>query len=259
MRRLIIEEPVSRAALWSRKLAWFALAVTGVAVAFMRFQLVDLLPGFVSLAAGLSLALIAVLLALAAFVRIWMEGRRGVGAAVKGMFLALLILAWPGWHGVRALTLPALNDISTDIEEPPAFSRSRAALEVRGGHVPADPPPASRLLQREAYPQIAPLTVDVTPEEAFELVRRAAANRGWQIIEAIRPGGRVGLGRLEAVDRTFLLRLPDDVTVRIRPRADGSRVDVRSASRLGRHDLGQNARRIRAFLDEVSNLAIALK
>jgi uncharacterized protein (DUF1499 family) len=73
------------------------------------------------------------------------------------------------------------------------------------------------------------------------------------------PGGRVGLGRLEAIDRTFLLRLPDDITVRIRGRADGSRIDVRSASRLGTHDLGQNARRIRAYLEEVSNLALALK
>jgi uncharacterized protein (DUF1499 family) len=79
------------------------------------------------------------------------------------------------------------------------------------------------------------------------------------VIEAVKPGGRIGLGRLEAIDRTFLLRLPDDVTVRLRPRADGTRIDVRSASRIGTHDLGQNARRIRAYLDEISNLALALK
>lgn len=259
MRRLIIEEPVSRAAVWSRNIAWFSLFVTAVAILFMRLQLVELLPGFVSLGAGLGLALLALLLAGVAFVRIWMEGRRGLGAAVKGLILALLILAWPGFHGLRALTLPTLNDISTDIDDPPVFSRSRAALEARGGRIPPELPPEARRPQREAYPQIAPLTLDVTPEEAFELVRKAATNRGWQIIEAVKPGGRVGLGRLDAIDRTFLLKLPDDVTVRIRPRADGSRVDVRSASRIGQHDLGQNARRIRAYLDEVSNLALALK
>jgi uncharacterized protein (DUF1499 family) len=261
MRRLILEEPVSRAASWSRKIAWFALAVTAVAVAFMRLGIVDVLPGFVSLATGLGLAVLAVLLAFAAFLRIWMEGRRGLGAAVTGLVLALLILAYPGLYAVRALTLPALNDISTDIDDPPAFSRSRAAVEARGGRVPPDPPRETRIAQRTAYPQVAPLTLDVSPEEAFELVRKAAADRGWQVIEAVRPGGRVGLGlgRLEAIDRTFLLRLPDDITVRIRPRADGSRIDVRSASRLGTHDLGQNARRIRAYLEEVSNLALALK
>jgi uncharacterized protein (DUF1499 family) len=116
-----------------------------------------------------------------------------------------------------------------------------------------------RVLQREAYLQIAPLTLDLPPEEAFELVRRAAANQGWQIIEAVKPGGRIGLGRLEAVDRSLLLRLPDDITVRIRPRADGTRIDIRSASRIGSHDLGTNARRIRSFLEELSNLAIAVK
>jgi uncharacterized protein (DUF1499 family) len=259
MRRLIIKEPVSRAALWSRKVAWFSLAVTAVALAFMRFQLVDVLPGAISLAAGLGLAVVAVLLAFAAFVRIWMEGRRGVGAAAKGLVLALIILAYPGFFAMRALTLPRLNDVSTDTEDPPAFSRSRAALEARRGRVPPDPSRETRLAQRAAYPQVAPLTLDVSPEDAFELVRKAAANRGWQVVEAVRPGGRVGLGRLEAIDHTFLLRLPDDITVRIRPRVDGSRIDVRSASRLGAHDLGQNARRIRAYLDEVSNLALALK
>jgi uncharacterized protein (DUF1499 family) len=258
MRRLIVEEPVSRAAAWSRRVAWFALLVTVMAVALMRFRLVELLQGAVSLAAGLGLALIAVGLALVAFIRIWTEGRRGLGAAVKGLLIAFLVLAWPAWHALKALALPAINDVTTDTENPPAFARSRAALEKRDGRVPPDPPRDHRLKQREAYAQIAPLTLDLPPEEAFALARRAAVNRGWEIIEATPPGGRLGLGRIEAVDRTFLLRLPDDVTVRIRPRADGARIDVRSASRIGSHDLGQNAQRIRRYLEEVSNLALAV-
>ena len=259
MRRLIIEEPVSRAAVWSRQLAGFALAVTLIAMALLRFGSVEPAPGFAALGAGLMLALAAAGCALAAFVRIWTEGRCGFGLAVKGLLLAALILGYPAWFALRALTLPALTDISTDIEDPPLFSRSRAALDARGGRVPPDVPIEERRKQREAYPQIAPLSLDMTPDEAYELVRKAATNRGWQVLESMRPGGRVGLGRLEAIDRTFLLRIPDDVTVRIRPRADGARVDVRSASRIGRHDLGQNAARIRSFLDEVSNLAIAAK
>jgi len=276
MRRLIIEEPVSRAALWAPRVAWFALAVTLMAVALIRFQLVELMPGVAALVAGLFLAVEAAGLALFAFVRIWMEGRRGLGMAIRGLVLALLILGYPGYFAVRALIRPPLNDISTDIDDPPTFSRSRAALEARGGRIPPDvgggggrpppppPPPPdvapeARRLQRQAYPQIAPLTLDLPAEQVYDLVRRAAQSRGWQIIEAARPGGRVGLGRLEAVDRTFLLRLPDDITVRIRPRADGARIDVRSASRIGQHDLGQNAQRIQRFLEEVANLAIAVQ
>jgi uncharacterized protein (DUF1499 family) len=258
MRRLIIEEPVTRFAQWALPVAWFALAVTAIAVALIRFQFVEFFPGLVALAAGLFLALEAAGLSFLAFVRIWREGRRGLGRAIKALLLALAILAYPGWFGLKAVTLPPLTDVSTDIVDPPAFSRSRAALEARG-RIPPDVPVELRRMQREAYPQIAPLTLDIPPDQVYELVRRAAVNRKWEVIESARPGGRVGLGRLDAVDRTFLLRLADDITVRIRPRADGARIDVRSASRVGQHDLGQNAYRIQRFLEEVSNLAIAMR
>ena len=59
--------------------------------------------------------------------------------------------------------------------------------------------------------------------------------------------------------RSLVLNLPDDVTIRVRPRADGARIDVRAASRLGARDFGVNADRIRSYLDEVANLALAVK
>jgi uncharacterized protein (DUF1499 family) len=257
MRRLIIEEPVSRPARWSPIVAVFALAVTGLAVLLIRFQWVDYPSGFAALGVGLLLALLAVLLALIAFVRIWQEGRRGLGSAIRGLLLALAILAYPGFFALQGVRLPAINDVTTDTENPPAFSRSRAVLEARGGHIPPDVPAEVREAQREAYTRIAPLTLDVPPEEAFELVKKAAAKRGWRIIEAVPPGGRMGIGHLDAIARTLVLRLPDDVTVRVRPRADGARIDIRSASRIGTHDLGTNAARVRDFLDEISNLALA--
>jgi uncharacterized protein (DUF1499 family) len=259
MRRLIIEEPVSRPAQWSPFVASFALAVTVIAVLLIRLSRVDYVAGFAALGFGLGLAFLAVLLSFLAFLRIWQEGRRGFGSAVRGLALGVAILGYPAWFALKAATLPAISDITTDTESPPAFSRSRAVLEARQQRIPPDVPPEAREAQREAYAQIAPLTLDVAPEEAFDLVRKAATNLGWQVIEAVKPGGRIGLGRLEAIDRTFLLRLPDDVTVRLRPRADGTRIDVRSASRIGNRDLGANAARIRRFLDEVSNLAIAVK
>jgi uncharacterized protein (DUF1499 family) len=257
MRHLILEEPYSRPAKWSPMLAWFALAVTVMAVLMIRFGRIDYDAGFVALGGGLAAALLAVGLSIIGFVRIWQEGRRGLGSAIKGLIIASLVLAYPAWLSVRAVTLPAIADVSTDTEDPPAFSRSRAALDARKGLVPPDVSPEAREMQREAYVQIAPLTLDLGPEEAFALVRKAAENLGWQVIEAAPPGGRMGTGRLEAIDRTMFLRLPDDVTVRIRPRVDGTRIDIRSASRMGRHDFGANAKRIRAFLEEASNLALA--
>ncbi|MBF9231895.1 DUF1499 domain-containing protein [Microvirga alba] len=257
MRHLIIEEPFSRPAKWSPMLAWFALVVSVMAAALIRWNRIDYPAGFVALGSGLLVAFIAVGLSLVAFIRIWQEGRRGLGKAIRGLLIAALVLAYPGWMAVKAVTLPPINDISTDTDNPPAFSRSRAALEARNGRVPPDATPEARERQREAYVQIAPLNLDVDPDEAFALVREAATNLGWQVIEALPPGGRIGTGRLDAIGHSFLLNLPDDITVRIRPRADGARIDIRSASRIGTHDLGANAARIRAFLEETSNLALA--
>jgi len=257
MRHLILEEPYSRPAKWSPMLAWFALVVTIMAVLLIRFGRIDYNAGFVALGGGLLAALLAVCMAIIGFVRIWQEGRRGLGSAIKGLVIASLVLAYPAWLAVKAVTLPAITDVATDTDDPPAFSRSRAALDARKGLVPPDASPEAREMQREAYVQIAPLTLDLGPEEAFALVRKAADNLGWQVVEAVPPGGRMGTGRLEAIDRTMFLRLPDDVTVRIRPRIDGTRIDIRSASRMGTHDLGTNAKRIRAFLEEASNLALA--
>lgn len=259
MRRLIIEEPYSRPAKWSPTLAWFALAVTILAVLLIRFGRIDYQSGFVVLGAGIAVALVAVLCALAGFIRIWQEGRRGLGSAIKGLIVATLVLAYPGFMALKAATLPAIADVTTDTDDPPGFSRSRAALEARDGRVPPDVPPEAREMQRASYVQIAPLTLDIGPEEAFALIRKAAENIGWRVIEAVPPGGRIGLGRLEAIDRSLILRVPYDITVRVRPRIDGTRIDIRSASRFGNHDLGANAEHIRDFLEEASNLAIAVR
>jgi uncharacterized protein (DUF1499 family) len=259
MRRLHIEEPVTRAGPLARRLALFSIAATGIALILVRDPRADTDAALAALVAGLVIALAAALAAVFAFVRVWREGARGLGAALAGLVLALLVLGYPAFLGLRSLRLPPLSDITTDIDNPPAFSRSRAAFAARGGRYPTDPGPDLRERQRGAYPQIAPLTLDIGADEAFELARKAALNRHWQIVEAIRPGGRTGNGRIEAVARGLILNLPDDVTVRIRPRADGARIDVRSASRLGGRDFGSNADRIRAYLDDVANLALAVK
>jgi uncharacterized protein (DUF1499 family) len=259
MRRLLIEDPVTHAGSVARHLAVFSLLATVIALIVVRDPRADVSAALTALGAGLAVAVLAILAALFAFVRVWREGARGLGPALSGLFVALLVLAYPAYAGLRGAQLPALSDISTDIDSPPAFSRSRVAFAAREGRYPPEPGRTAREAQRRAYSQIAPLTLDIDAEQAFELARQAALKRKWQIVEAIRPGGRMGQGRIDAVAHGLLLNLPDDVTVRIRPRADGTRIDVRSASRLGSRDFGGNADRIRTYLDEVSNLALAAK
>jgi uncharacterized protein (DUF1499 family) len=257
MRRLVVELPPSRAAMWSRRLALFALAVVAIAVVLARLGRIEPAATLAVMGSGLLLAIAAAVLAVGAFGIVWADGRAGFGAALLGLLVSLALVAWPAFLGVQAFRLPRLNDVSTDTADPPSFSRSRRALEIRAGRTPPEIAPESRAAQRAAYPEAGPLVLELSPQETYALVLKAAARRGWQIIESNQPGGRTGVGRLEAVDHSLLLRFPDDITVRIRPLAGGTRVDVRSSSRLGAHDFGANARRIEAFGATLMELAEA--
>src|SRR6266496_6138656 len=77
----------------------------------------------------------------------------------------------------------------------------------------------------------------------FVRVQAAARRMGWLIVAAA-----PAEGRLEASDTTRWFGFTDDIVVRVTAAPTGSRIDVRSASRVGRSDLGVNAKRIRAFL-----------
>src|SRR5438309_608487 len=96
MRRLVLEEPVTRPAIWSRRFAWFAVAVALIGIGLVRTGRVELTAGFAVLAAGLLIAFAALVLAVVAFVLIWMDGRRGLILAVWGFVLSLAVLGWPG-------------------------------------------------------------------------------------------------------------------------------------------------------------------
>lgn len=138
--------------------------------------------------------------------------------------------------------LPSIHDITTDPEDPPTFA---AVLPRRRGKVsPPEYDGASAAdLQRRAYPDIVPLDLGVAADRAIDEAAAVARELGWEVVAVDRTRGVV-----EAIDTTFWFRFKDDVVVRVRPAgASRSRVDVRSKSRVGRGDLGANARRIRMF------------
>jgi len=170
------------------------------------------------------------------------DRRRGFVAA----FLAIVIGVAGAWVPVswflRTQQLPVINDISSDIADPPAMV---ALLQLRRGapNPPAYPGAATAVLQRDAYPDIVPIVLPVAPAEAFKRVDRVAMALGWDVV-ARAPAD----GRLEAVDTSEWFGFRDDIVVRIRAEGTGSRIDIRSKSRAGESDLGVNARRIRVFI-----------
>jgi uncharacterized protein (DUF1499 family) len=71
---------------------------------------------------------------------------------------------------------------------------------------------------------------------------------GWEIAAADAPSGRI-----EATAKTPWFGFRDDVVIRVASVGAGSRIDVRSVSRVGRGDLGTNAKRIRAYLEKLAH------
>jgi hypothetical protein len=252
MRRLIFEEPYSKAALLSRRLAVFALFVVVFAIVGVKSS-ADLIA---VLGGAIAVACIAALAALLAFIIIWRSGRQGAGQAFAGLVLAMLLLAYPAYLAQQTIHLPQLYDISTDLADPPNFSFSRAAFAARGGAAPQSVSLAVRKAQLKAYPQIQPILLDLDAQESFDAVLKAVAANGWRIVESRAPGGRMGLGHVDAIATSFILRFPSDITVRLRPLAGQTRIDIRSVARLGPFDFAAGARTIANFeaaLDEIVN------
>ncbi len=251
MLRHIPEEPVSNAAVWSRRLAVFSLPVAAIGVILARIGHVEPQAALAVIGGAIVVALGALLLFLAACVIIWQTGRRGLGEALAGLFLAGLTLGYPAYLAFEAVRLPVLADISTDTVDPPRFSSSKAAVQARGGVTPPAFSAEGRDQQRAAYPDVEPIVVDLEADEAYQLVLKTAASRGWRVIDQRPPGGRSGVGHVDFLDRTLVMGFDDDIAVRLRPLAGQTRIDVRSASRYGRHDFGANAKRIQQFAEEL--------
>lgn len=244
-------EPVSKLAAWSGRLGVFALAVAALSVIILRSGLLEIVPALATFAAALIFAGLAILLAFAGFIVIWRQGLSGLGYALLGLLLGLLLLAYPSYLGYRATKLPAITDITTDPANPPRFDvlarlRPRGRTEYPGA--------ATAERQRAAYSDIVPLQLAVPPKAAYDIALALATKRKWLLVDSRPPAGRRD-GVIEAVTRTPIMGFRDDVVIRVSPLRDGARVDLRSASRYGTHDFGANAARLRSLLEDIDDAA----
>ena len=190
----------------------------------------------------------ALVLSLTITVLNWLRAARaGLVFSIVGLVAGLMITGTAlNWRQL-ARSVPPIHDISTDTDNPPQF-HDILALRKDAPNPPFYGGPEIAAQQRAAYPDIKPLTLAVPTDKAFDLALAAARAMGWEIV-ASSPAE----GRIEATATTFWFGFKDDVVVRIAPDRQGSRVDVRSVSRVGRSDVGTNARRIRAYLQKLSS------
>jgi uncharacterized protein (DUF1499 family) len=177
--------------------------------------------------------------------------RRAIVFGIHGVIIGALVFGVPFYMVAEGRKLPPIHDITTDTDQPPAFVTVPAlrkdapnTLEYGGTELAA--------LQKKGYPDLAPVLLRMPPHATFELALKLAYASRWDIVAAAPDDNRI-----EATATTDWFGFKDDVVVRITPAGNGSRVDVRSVSRVGDSDLGANARRIREFLRQLAGRSTA--
>ena len=246
----LIDEPVSRLAAWSRRLALFALAVAAISILIVRSNLLEIEPALATFGAALVFAALAILLSFPAFVVIWRTGKSGLGSAIAGMMLGLLLLIYPAYLGYKATKLPPISDITTDPDNPPRFD---VLARQRPGDRTAYPGAAAAEMQQKAYPDVMPLQVNAPAKLTFDVALALVTTRKWHVANARPPGAGRRDAVIEATARTPIMGFRDDVVIRVSPNSEGARVDMRSASRYGLYDFGANAARVRSLLEDIDD------
>ena len=242
----------SRPAMWTSRVALFSTGLLLTAVVLHRLFWMPTPVALNLFKVGFAGAALSVLLSLAALTVIWRRGTPGMSRVMFALVVSLSIFAWPASLLPAYLSLPQINDVSTDTRSPPPFPTLALARKDSAGNslsypkVFADP-------QSKAYPDIAPFLVDRSVDETYELVVATLQRMKMQITHEELPNPRSGqAGVVEATDRTMILGFVDDVVIRVSGDQRRSRVDIRSASRYGRHDLGRNALRVRSIVKELA-------
>ncbi len=195
---------------------------------------------------------LAAAVSLVALVALVVGRKKPAGAvwiALAGFVIGATVIAIPGRlrYESQRHQYPPIHDISTDTTDPPVFvdvlplrKNARNPVEYGG--------PKIAVQQQRAYPDLQPVILSEPPPKAFDRALEAARKMGWDVVAA-NPEAL----RIEATDTTFWFRFKDDVVIRLRPAEGGTRLDVRSLSRVGGGDVGTNAKRIRAYLQELES------
>jgi hypothetical protein len=213
------------------KLQWWGV---GLGLSVVRF--VAIVEIVVFILAGIALVFYAV------------KGKiQGQKQALVALVLCAVPLAILLHRAYLANQLPKIHDITTDTVNPPQFmtliphrSPNSNSLHYEGAAVAAE--------QEKAYPGVQALVLaNASPKDVLSHVLRLIGRHRWELVKVDADAGQV-----EAVATSFWFGFQDDVVIRITPEGKGSRIDMRSVSRWGRSDVGSNAERIQAFMQELA-------
>jgi hypothetical protein len=252
-------EPVSGLATWSRNLALFSVIAVIVSILIVRFGFLEMKPALATFFGALGLAVLSILLGLAAFAAIWQNGSRGMGRILLAFLINAVVLAYPAYLGLQYRKLPKIYDITTDPIDPPRFEALARLRSGDGTNSAVYAGLYSAEQQRLAYPDIETVELEVPPQRAYEVALQLVNKRKWLVIDERAPLPPRRIGRIEAVARTPIMGFREDVSIRITPDGEESRVDIRSSSRYFESDLGSNAARVSKLIEDINTAVDSAK
>lgn len=245
-----LEQRTSKTAGWSRRLASFSAVLFIVAGLGHRYGLLETVPFLCVLGIVAVLAVCALLSAFFAFPHVWNNGDHGGGDLTFGTLVALVVLVPFLLSGYRAFAYPELSDISTDVDDPPALTMA-TKNRAPGMNPLTLPTAAQRKLQMEKYPQVTGRRYDLPFDRTLDAVETVLSRTDWKLFGPLSVSGEESELTIGALAYTTFFAFPIDVSIRLVDEGDTTYVDMRSASRYGRHDFGDNAARITGFLQDL--------
>lgn len=252
-----LSEPVSRLATWARNLAVFSAVAVLVSILIVRFGFLEMKPALATFFGALACAGLSILVGFAGFVAIWRNGTRGMSRILLAFLINALVLAYPAYLAFQYRRLPPIHDITTDPIDPPRFEALAPLRTGDGTNTAVYAGLYSAEQQRKAYPDIEPVQLEIPVDRAYAIARQLVRKRKWLVIDERTPQPPRLIGRIEAVARTPIMGFREDVSIRVQPDGDDSRVDIRSSSRYFESDLGSNAARISKLIDDLNTAAEA--
>ncbi|BAR59683.1 hypothetical protein NK6_6531 [Bradyrhizobium diazoefficiens] len=248
---------MSSLASWARNLAVFAVVAVAVSILVVRFGFLEPKPALATFFGGLAIAALSILFGLAGFAAIWQNGSRGMARILLAFLIDGMILAYPAYLGLQYRKLPAIHDVTTDPIDPPRFDALARLRTGEGANTAVYAGLYSAEQQRHFYPDIEPIELEIPVDRAYAIALQIVNKRKWLVIDERAPQPPRRIGRIEAVARTPIMGLREDISIRVVPDGDDSRVDIRSASRYFESDLGSNAARVTKFIDDLNTAADA--
>lgn len=245
--------PPARGARPARFLASLAFMLMVVGIGSRHLDFISTASMYAAVISSILLGIAALAVISVTARDVWQEGRRGANSAFATILLIIAAFS-PLIAGAAAyIAYPSLDSVSTDTDDPPAppagFSQITFPIDLRAA---ADDAAG---LQEDAYPDLTTQATELSTVEAYALARQTVDDLGWKIRLAEEPDTEAANGRIEAEARSLILGTQEDVVVRIRPGDNGSRIDIRSLSRVAMPDLGTNARHVSDFIARFSEMS----